>query len=324
MTDQGQQDKAESRFIDISESLFNSFRQTINYGFEDTYVTKENPFETEMRDAFFTDLYVSRLQDETEISTWMTTHANDLGLVVGVQGCGKSTILKKIRNTIDEELYPILCINIRNIYEALGKLAPEHWKPVVDEALKGELTARFFKKERIDHFFGYFLYEVPEAEQIFLEELNSISRLHKLSLATEHSEDNPHIDDEQAWFEASRMKNSDLVKISGSISMKLGLKHYLIASRIVSPQVKHFIIILDNVDCVPRQHQYYLYEIADEIRAIHLTSCNVVIATRKETCHPPSDVCNTSASPIVRLGFYSPEVAEERILTSKEFFDTAI
>jgi hypothetical protein len=299
---------------DISAEVFNRFRQTLNYGLEEAPVNPSDDLDNVLRAKFFSDLYVGRKKDEAEVLAWMTTHAHDLGLVVGVQGCGKSTLVKRVELDLDPDLYPLACINVRMLYdESLCQQPPNEWHRAIEQELKGWITERYFPADRIDKYFGHFLYEDPRANRFFLLERGLLHRKFIDSQTAARTGET-----EQAWFIRSQ---PNLVDICNRVDRSLTLYHYLTAARLAAGgQIIHFVLVLDNVDGVPPEYQPDLYAIAGRLREAYAVHANVVIVTRWETSYPPVAMTN-GATPIVRLGLYDPDATQARLIPEADFVD---
>lgn len=305
--------------VNVSDDLWNVFKTVMTYRVEDSYLAPANPTEKALQKGFYDHIYEPRSRPEEILKSWLTMGASALGVVLGVQGSGKSTVVKRITDSLDQDKYPTFLLNFGVIYgEELEGQQPESWKQTIDRRLKGLITKKYFKSSRIDKYYKHFLYEDERGEETFGPELNRIRRLHLLSKHEEDTEDNPHLA-EPDWFDAMRTKNEELRRICDDIDTRLTVEHYLRAAHLSQPgKITAFIICLDNVDVVHRQYQPWLYRIAQQLREAHVGVAKVLITTRKETCHPPQAVCNQNLSPILTLGVYGDK--NSTILEPEEFW----
>lgn len=297
--------------MDLSADSFYKIRRIITYSLENTYPSPKDELDSVIRQDFFKDIYFDRPQQESSIRAWIESESPDLGRIIGVQGSGKSTVLRKVEHLLDSKIFPFLSINFQTFFEQELEKEPDSlWKTFIDDYLKGLLTEKFFVEERIYKFFKYFLYEDTPIQRSFHDERDAV---HSIFIKSERKEK------EADWFN-SMLHSSAMVSIKNKIKNKLSLEHYLLAAMMEQDRsIKRFIIVFDNVDRVPRKFQCRLYEIADDLRTTHKSICSVIIASRKETCHPP-EICNVNASPIAEFGIYEGGEGGKSKLSQDDFF----
>jgi len=297
----------------IPETTLSLLHDVVTYGHEQSYITPSNELDVTLRKAFFTDLYLDRPRYEKQLLEFCTSQGSGLGIVIGVQGSGKSTIVERIQQLVDCTSFPFLVIDFKIFYKHLSKNV-ELWYKIVENNLEQQVTAKFLDEERIDKFFRYFLYEDEHTRPIFKEELDLIRRLFKKDRFD--SQGRSPLKEEE-WFTTQLPRFVDL---ANSIAKKLTLEHYFKAARLSTDgKIEQFVIVFDNVDRVPRHWQANLYQVAEDLRATHSTTANIIITTRKDTCHPPEQVCNVHPAPLVQIGLYGDRDMDKGRLTPAEF-----
>lgn len=302
--------------IDILEKDFMRFEKYVTYGIEDVYLLDEEV--DPIRYCFFQDLYICREYYEDKIRNWIESGDGALGVITGVQGSGKSTMLKKVEQSVDADEFPFISINFRSFYQQmLSGHDPENWDKLVVSYIKEVLVERYFDKDRIFSFLPYFLYENNEMHNVFRDERDEIHVMyHSLNAGSVDSKI-----DECEWYKRN-MFNEKILQITRNVVGKLSLEHYLVAAKKSGGGIiKKFIVIFDNVDRVPKDLQCYLYSIAEDVRSINMSTVQVIIATRKETSHPPDIVCNMSPAPIAEFGIISSIDSDKNKLMSEDFFE---
>jgi len=305
-------DKLQNKY----ETMLNEFKMVLAYGLDNAYSTAKNEIDNKFRLSFFDEIYCSRPYSEDKIIDWIKSQIGDFGIIVGVQGCGKSTIVKLLERELDINEYPILSIDFRIFYpKRLEPINRKCWKLEIENCLKEILTNRYFPDLRIDGYFSTYLYVDSDTKETFLDEKNQLHRLYEL-----FRRENPESKiNEMDWFKSNQYSKSLRTIISG-IDKKMTLEHYLKASRKESNNnIVQFIIIFDNVDRIPKYYQSDLYQIAEDIRSHHHTSVNTLITTRKETCHPPAQICNINPASIMEFGIFGSRESEKNKLTQDDF-----
>ena len=299
----------------VREETLRLFQDIVTFGYELTYATPKNVLNTELRQLFFSEMYCERPLLEEKLRAFCTSQGAGLGVVIGVQGSGKSTIVQVVQSQLDPSHFPFLLINFKAFYtdklswEPIGK-----WRKIVEDNLKQQITARFLDQDRIDKWFTHFLFEDPETRAMFKDELDEIHRLYQHDRFRAGS---AYPNDEKQWFATQLPRFPNLAT---SIGRQLTLEHYFKAARLqTSNAIEQFVVVFDNVDRVERQRQADVYQIAEDLRATHTTSANIIITTRKETCHPPEEVCNAHPAPIMEIGLYGNRERDKSLLSPDQF-----
>ncbi len=300
----------------FSASTLSLLHDVVTYGYERTYTTLSNDLDTRLRAAFFADLYLQRPLYEQELTAFCTSRGAGLGIVVGVQGSGKSTLVQRVQQLVDPLKFPFLTIDFKTFTDKLSYEDVGLWRKIVEANLQQQITARFFDADRIDKFFSAFLYDDEHTRPIFKDELDLIRRLYKKD---KYDNQGALTLSEQKWFETQLPRFPEL---ANSIAKQLTLEHYFKAARLQSDgTIDQFVIVFDNVDRVERHRQVNVYAVAEDLRATHTTAANIIITTRKDTCHPPDEVCNIHQAPIVQIGIYSERARDQGRLTPEHFQD---
>src|SRR4051794_16684006 len=67
------------------------------------------------RDRFFRDFYVDHRRPRELIESWLERPQNHLGQVLGIQGTGKTTILARSADDVDDDVHPVIMVDVRQL-----------------------------------------------------------------------------------------------------------------------------------------------------------------------------------------------------------------
>jgi len=132
----------------VREETLRLFQDIVTFGYELTYATPKNVLNTELRQLFFSEMYCERPLLEEKLRAFCTSQGAGLGVVIGVQGSGKSTIVQVVQSQLDPSHFPFLLINFIFIQSGHSQVVNESTKKKVSVGI-GEFACfihNYFQK----------------------------------------------------------------------------------------------------------------------------------------------------------------------------------
>lgn len=296
--------------IDIDSLML--YRSFVNYSLFDVggnIRTADNSIQELLRSNFYESIYMPRADIEKIISAWIKIDNSELGVVVGAQGSGKSTMIRKLVDQLDVVNYPRIILDMSNIYpdveKDMEKGNSNTWKKRVDEEIEDNIVQKYFDGGYYDFLIFILFGGHTELQSRIRKNISFLE-----SLYAQYQRENigrSKIMSLGEWFKEFRSDKDvyqQVVEVSNKINVICCVKSIYLLNR---QYIKHLIIVLDNVDRVPNKYQKYMYEMANDLQEQCMGLANIIICTRKETAHPPDHITGIRSRTFIQFGVYGEE-----------------
>jgi len=285
------------------------YRAFVNYSYvevsEDLRRSDES-LQKILKKNFFAHIYHCRPDAEEKLMAWIKLDNTELGIIVGAQGSGKSTIIRKIIDEVDNDKYCVVVLDMEKVYCDVeddvegGNL--KVWKDFVEGIIEDYILENYYNANFSD-FLTYLLFSgktnLRKGLLKFIDGIEDLYAKYKLEARKKGS-----VLSVSDWFVDFRHEDR-IQDIKKEITNKLRLSHYIESVFELKKGIfSHFIIVLDNVDRVPIKYQPYMYKMANDILNKNSALVNVIISTRRETAHFPEDIPGERSVPFIQLGVY--------------------
>ena len=270
-------------------------------------------------DLFFKRFYYSR--EPVEMALRM--HLNDPSVLTsfeGVEGAGKTTTLIKVLADMSPDEYPVLFIDFNEMYDD-GVFRQVHdrmtWEAVVDRRIRNRITNTYFGQgsaDRMSDLYCSALFGMADSTVArYANYTTQVKQLHYPLRKTQ-----PDI---ERWFLDNVYESGDLGRELAAITKELLIEATAsdfiraLVYRNRLPQLRHFIVVFDNADAIPKRYQphCWAFALAASMSLGGLAKC--VVCVRPENAHLPPDepACNRRVVCRLSLGTYHKEANESRL-----------
>ena len=208
--------------------------------------------------------------------------------IEGIAGCGKSTLIRKVISTLIERYYTyIIDFNVAINDPEFQKVdSKKTLKIAINNYVANNLLANFFNDypEKMEKLIEMALFSKENKfKQAFAKQRS------KLSIKFMPYFNTKKFTSKLKWFREQKDENADLKKIGDEIINSITANLLLRALKKLEPNIRKYILVLDNVDRLPKEYQPICYDFALTLNNDVKSYVKVVICIREENAHIPLD-----------------------------------
>jgi len=273
---------------------FNKYTEIINYHIDDSEINKNSKkYESsqQIKNSFFNKIYYKRDAFEDAIKKSISEREQVLS-IEGIEGCGKSTILKKVISDLNRP-HLIMDFNQLAINTIFRKPDSIAINGAIAEHLEKNLMASFFMDDKPN--FG-------DLCEFLLFEKNGLLAAdfsdERLELRDIYIKNNDRQNKMHNWYK-ERQKTSCLVDLNEKVRKKYNYLHLIMAISHFLNLKEEFIIMFDNIDRLPRECQPYYYDFATGLNNNFKQYIKIIICIRPENAHMPQALKGGTKSDLV-------------------------
>lgn len=302
---------------------YNFYESVMLYSYGDTLGGFSNLRQEHLKEldaSFFKSIYLQRSLIQQEILVKLSNKA-PLS-IEGVEGCGKTTIIKKVIDDIDQKEYPVSIVDFNQLYTRFGFVNckdRESWYNKLEKCITMRIKEDFFDVENDEN------KECFYEDMIFIQNIDYREKL--LERFKQEKRCAPKNKGElKDWYTERRFeKDPGIQKIREEIMETAKYYHYVsaLARSKSMANFRKYLVILDNIDRIHRDHQTYCFEFAHDFYHNVGESAKLIFSIRKENAHLPRNTTSINAANVQRIRVVDPDapIKEREKLSTGEFHE---
>lgn len=250
--------------------------------------SKEREIYDQLTASFYANLYHDRLWAEQEIRRLILGSKRALS-IEGIEGCGKSTITRKVLDSLDKSEYPYLVLDfnlLANDTSFKGVNNAGDFESVVSDNLRRTLLVNYYEKssENIEMLYLHALFSNEKTTSI-----DFIDYRMKLNFMINTYIPKANEKERCEWYREHIM-DASIRNLQMSIFEKIRYTHLIMVLQDVLPFSHRFVLIMDNVDRLPRNLQPFCYDYALSFNNEMYEFAKIIITIRPENAHLPEQI----------------------------------
>jgi len=302
---------------------FLRYEEVITYSFKGENIIHEGAKKSnkELNDSFWRRFYINRKAIENELLTYLKISGKVIS-VEGVNGCGKSTIIKKVLKRINTNHYILIDFEEPSnlSLDKKNKSDLEYWKTLIEKNIIEICIARYFDGNEDMKNLLYAL-ALNSEEEIFQRKFKAErAKIDTMDVKFGKIKNINSTEFKENYSKLQKREKAILKGIFYRIYLKADYQHLIRTIKKYNDYKEKFIVILDNIDNLPHQAQPYCYEFAVNFNKSSIQDiASIVICIRMENAHRAKFISNHESEDVekkfignIHLGDHPNNYLEEK------------
>jgi hypothetical protein len=295
---------------------FKKYRAIMRFALEETRqddLERREKYIQELENSFYDSIYFERDLLEQEIKEDILFDSSVL-TIQGTEGCGKTTVLKKVADELHQDGYPCIKLDFNFLYHDVFVECRDEpsWINKIGEQLSKTISQKHFSLSDDDNLeFLYESYLFPEEKQTKIES-NDLTRELIEEYKYKKSEVPEHERKLKEWYRNNKFENETIRSIRNKILDRTNYAHYILAFMKITKNHNKMIVILDNVDRIPREYQPNCFHFGIDFYNNLKHCAKIIVCIREENAHYPRNSAAIQSAAITPLKVLDKKAKDRR------------